>query len=495
MAIINEFIYYLDIFKIPMYLLFNSKMKIPSKFSCFISICISVFLVIFFFQSDLFKKKSPISSVQSIATSSRPALNFNSLNFGVAFGLTDNENKFYGDKSYKSYFSIFMAWYYFSSSGELMASDYKELENCKESDLVSHGSAFKDLGLKDAFCPTKSNFTLEGYWDEKATKYVEISVVRCDNETEICKSDEEIYEFFQNKYLNIYFSDNIIDVNNYLQPIKKIYKNRFFLMDSKMSKKITFNFKKVQFINDDGIIFSDENTIESFMFGNTETDYMSNDLTWIGSILLYSSPEIYVVTRRYQKLQEVIANLGGLANSLLIFGYLLTYLEKEYILFTTVIKNLYNDYTKDFEQNLLRENHTKTKSPLKLNFINKLTRKLPFIEHIQNPFKKRRKAKVFEKPFANKLDSIKKKEEIQKNFKLKSFLGINFLRFLKIKYLSGVLKLKEKDKLLLKAIEVFKKDIDVLQILKKLQEVDKMKKVSQLILYIINNYYKLLGFL
>lgn len=476
----NECLYYLDLFKIPMYLLFKSKSKIPSKFSCFISICINIFLIIFFFQSDLFSKQSPTSSVQSISTNKRPRLNFDAGNMGIAFGLTDNENKFYDTPEY---FSIIMNWYYFSSSGDMLGLESKTLAKCNESDFFTHGSVFKDLGLKNALCPTKNNFTLEGFWDENSTKYVEISVIRCDNETfyNKCRSNSEMFDFFQNKYFNFYFSDNIIDANNYESPIKQIYKNKFFLMDSMMSKKSTFQFKKVEFINDDGIIFSEAQKFESFMLGNVETDYVSNDIRWIGSILLYSSSEIYVVNRRYQKLQEAIANLGGLTNSLLILGYLITYLEKEYILFITVINSLYSNTTKDIPSNFqkkknldistsITDNHNK-------NFFTKISQKLPFIKHI-NKFFKRKRNRVAKNIFANKIDIFKtgcEKPNCQKENEVPLHFG--FFSFVKIKYLSNILSFSQKDIFISKALEIFKKDIDILDILKKINDVDKMKNV------------------
>lgn len=112
-------------------------------------------------------------------------------------------------------------------------------------------------------------------------------------------------------------------------------------MDGRISKKITFYFKKVDFFNDDGVIYSNDQTQNSFLFGNFNLDCVSENSEWIANLLLYTSSETYAVKRRYQKIQEVISNLGGLANALVIFGYLLTALEKQFIYSTTTISRVY----------------------------------------------------------------------------------------------------------------------------------------------------------
>ena len=80
----------------------------------------------------------------------------------------------------------------------------------------------------------------------------------------------------------------------------------------------------------------------SFIFQGKETDFVPNNENWIANINLYSANEVYVVSRRYQKFQEAIANVGGLANSLLFIGFVLTALEKEFIVFTILMHKLYN---------------------------------------------------------------------------------------------------------------------------------------------------------
>ena len=479
---LKSIFYSLDLFKTPIYFHMNSKTKIPSQLSFYISLCIICFLSAFFFQSDLFAKKSPFSSIQTIATNSRPRIDFQNENMGVAVSLSDDYNVIINDDSI---YTWSMVNYYVNSNGDIIEEDRKTLGICNESDFKTHGDAFKNIGLKDAICPTTGNFSVEGYWDEKYTRYLDIKLNKCNNSTSliICKSDEEIFKFFQDKYMNIYFSDNIIDVNNFKNPINQIYKNKFYLMDSKISKKYTFNFKKVEFISDSGLIFGDQTQVESFSFGNVDQDFMTDNLNWVGSMLLYSSSEIYVIERRYQKLQEVIANLGGLANSLLIIGFFITYLEKEFILFKSIINTLYIFPNSEKAKNNLGHSQTfsqilsnKSEQQTNMSFLNfkKMTKKIS-----NSIIKKVKKQKSIEiNPNSQKITKIsqkKHKNNISKRLwkKEQKNVTFSFFEFLKIKYRPSWVQLSRKELLITEAFNLYRNEIDILSVIQKINEIDK----------------------
>ena len=157
-----------------------------------------------------------------------------------------------------TYFQFSMKNFYYNSSGNLIDVDEKNLRLCLETDFFNKKEEFKELGLKSAFCPEKGNFSLEGYWDEKITRYVQILVFPCKNDTKnnnFCKSLEEIHLFFQNKFFSIYYSDTITNVNNYENPIQGTFKTIYFPLDSHTSKNMHMEFKKVHLVSDDGIFF------------------------------------------------------------------------------------------------------------------------------------------------------------------------------------------------------------------------------------------------
>lgn len=491
---LSELLYPLDIFKNPVYLLFDSKIKVSSTFSILISMMILGFLGAFFLQSDVFSKKRPISSsIQSILSNSRPKLDFTYENMGFALSITDSENKMYKNDSI---FTFQMVNLCFNQTNELYR-DVKTLQNCRKEDFSTHANAFENMALENAFCPKTGNFTVEGYWNEKNTKYIQILLAPCDNSTSnvICQPSDVIFDFFKEKYVSLYFSDSMIDVNNYERPIQSTYKIGYFALDPRITKKLTITFKKVVLANDDGVIFESNEEINSYILGNKEMDMMSNELwTNFAGIIIYSSPEIYTVTRRYQKIQEAIANMGGLANALILFGYFLTMFEKEFIVFSKIMNQIYEFSTKssDFEtkrsSSILISNFKEDKPAKELtNTKNKdfIPQKiLPMDDFFLAHFSK----KSIEGEELNEVKSPKSRKSLNKStfmrFKTffnskKSFedLRFNFWNFMKIKFRFPFKKLSKNEKLVENAMNLYKSEIDIIKIVQKLHEIDKLKMI------------------
>ena len=130
-----SFIYAFDIFKSPVVLLFNSSKKVPSAFSLMISLSIVLFLMVFFFQSDLFYKKQPISATQTLSTKIRPPIEFNYSNMGFAFIVSDNNNKYYYDPTI---FTFVMQYQYYNNTlGTLIKVENKTLQMCQKEDFIN----------------------------------------------------------------------------------------------------------------------------------------------------------------------------------------------------------------------------------------------------------------------------------------------------------------------------------------------------------------------
>ena len=301
----------------------------------------------------------PFSSSQTVSTKSRPQLNFNYDNMAFAFIVSDVNNLYYYDPSIYTFHMEYQ--YYNNTKGELIFTEQKEMEFCQKHNFEAHGNYYNVLEMKHVICPTTGNFTLEGFWDEPIVKTVTVELHMCDNSTSniTCQDQQTIDAFFEGKYLNVYYSSNIIDVNNYSTPISQIYQSEYFSIDKGFSKSLRLTFKKVEFITDEGVIFSEGNENESFIFGAKEVDFAPNNKNWIASVNIFSSSEIYKINRRYEKLQEAIANVGGLANSLILIGFFLTSIEKEFIVFLILMKTLY-----DFSNPDSRDHDKKNEEPM-----------------------------------------------------------------------------------------------------------------------------------
>ena len=233
------------------------------------------------------------------------------------------------------------------------------------------------------------------------------------------------------------------------------------------------------------------------MLDSKEIEISFDNLTWFGGFAIYSSSEIYVITRRYQKLQDVVAGLGGLANSLFWIGYFLTRIEKEFIVFRMVIRKLYKFSTKTgkkqkktifvrnvFSTDIVKEqNIDEIKETITFGDNGYIKPIHPpnddfFLDHFS---RKNSKDEISTKKIIESKKIVK--SSIFRNFK-KIFeklkfeneeFSINFMEFIKAKLPNCCFKLSEREKLVRRALKIYKKEIDIVDLVQKLHDIDKLK--------------------
>ena len=229
-------------------------------------------------------------------------------------------------------------------------------------------------------------------------------------------------------------------------------------------------------------------------------DLVPNNQEWVASLNLFSSSQILRVSRRYQKFQEAIADLGGLSSSLFFVGLLLVSLEKEFIIFTIVMRKLYNILDEDRIVNNNTKNVTENKRESVIEDYSPSNQSPPVkLKNFQTENSSERKTMYLGelKPKSLKDDWFYLEHFSQENMdhfnrfkrknKMQSLIQINksnpnrkrlgFLEFLKIKLGFSCVDLTIKEKMFKEAYKLYPLEIDLIQIVKKLQEIDKLKTI------------------
>jgi len=319
------------------------------------------------------------------------------------------------------------------------------------------------------------------------------------------------------------------------------------MIDTSFRKQMKLFFKKVQVINDEGLILEDNKVTDSFTFDRIETDFTSDLSDSIFEVLIYSSRETQISLRRYEKFIKVLANLGGISYFMVFLEFALVMGIREYKLMKHLVNYLYSfpmkgrgitsgsKPTNDFELKITRippdpenlENIQTTQRNNLQNFpveiVGFSTRDSFFIpqKHIvdetpdlnsvekeftknnttlhkaielQNPFQKKGITIILDPPAEktkiNRLTNLfgRKKKELDKfeNFaqfqqeeNKKRKLDIGFWEYmkLKIKPWFKCIKINSTQKLFLQAQKRALGEIDFFMMLRKLQEIDKIKLI------------------
>lgn len=361
-----------------------------------------------------------------------------------------------------------------------------------------------------AFCLPDKIYDLLGYWDELEIKYFEINLNFCQNSSEnnlSCAYNKTIVDFFTKdyKYLYFYVNDNNIDANsNNAYPFTQRMTTFYQIIDINLIKRFNVYIKHVELTTMDGGLFQSSSTLSSFQIESTDFDFSTNnfDIQNIFSISFFSGKTKTVISRKYQDIQELFANITGIMNMLMMLGLILSNLENNFNLTQRLTEDLYTYQT-------LNE---KKKDSSKINFLDKSPKIIRQEEKKEN----KRPISVFEKmkeqmpPTPSKNTFFKEIDEKSKSLdksnlalknrgnrhlkrgamitssNLESFQRLKIktrnLKFNLFDYMKLAIKLKKfcltnEEKLFIKGQKEIEAEMDIIVIMKKLQEIEKLKKI------------------
>ncbi len=353
-----------DVFRFPLTFTFKRTKKTSTATGKIITLGILAFLLYSFIVSDLTKKKNAQTLSQDLIQISRPKMSFSKQNFTMVFGVANDDNIFFTDETIYS----FVFYIYHSNIKEQIVNQTSSvLKLCTQDDFMEDPSEFSRLNLNGTYCLPTEALKLGGFWDEETIDYFWIELRTCQNSSSsdiICKSREEIDEYLKNNYVDIYISDHNIDSSNYLKPLTRNLKIFYQLLDPKLYKSVELYMKNSLITTDDGFFFESLKVIESFIQGEIETDVslVQSEENVIYCLSIYSSNFQTNVQRNYQKIQSLLAQLGGICNLLFLFGLTLCKFENHYNLVSLLSNELFIFPTLQKKSNLTKKYLTSNKS-------------------------------------------------------------------------------------------------------------------------------------
>jgi len=196
--------------------------------------------------------------------------------------------------------------------------------------------------------------------NKKSTNYGVI-VEKCRNDTlkNNCKSPDDIDEYLQAKYFAFYFIDQFIDSRNYKNPlIKYSYKlSNGFFPDSFTINHLNFNPVIIKSYR--GIFFDEIDIVKSYQFTQNEKIVMNMEQTGIiASSYFWIQNVINYYERIYDKLQDLLSDIGGFGECIEIFAQLLNFFMGNFTILLDTEETVINIDNLNF--NYWDHNKTKT---------------------------------------------------------------------------------------------------------------------------------------
>ena len=169
-----------------------------------------------------------------------------------------------------------------------------------------------------------------------------------------CKPQEYIDKYLRLQEISLYYIDNFIKTTNYNNPFERVMKEVFYYVSNNFTFYLTNYIHHFEIHSDDSLFFTSDHIKDSFKVDYLRdlTIYQKSETFFAQYTMQFNNiKEIYY--RKYYKIQDLAAQVGGIFKLLGIVFYALSKLSAEHEYFETLINHFF-----DF-------NSTKFKHPLK----------------------------------------------------------------------------------------------------------------------------------
>jgi len=320
----------IDFFSEPVRTLLNKQITIKTTIGGYFTVLMVIMALIFtwFIGRDAVYREKPYSYQQKDIFEKFQNITINKTHFPFSFTMMDDENVPLVDYSYLT-LKLYEKTYNLNSTTSiynLTAKHERPVKFCNYSDFaLLTPDKFESAQLGSTLCPETNNFNLYGYWNEPDLNYLQISIERCKNTTDsdiVCKSPKEIEEFIAQTgtNLNIFFVDSRVRISNNTDPLEFLSTIQYKYVIPEFYKKTTYKIQSENIVTDNGFIFSVNDDIQFFRMVEEFTDIRVIDPEDYQFLVfeIFSSNISDTYFRRYLKVPDIIASLGGILKVLTI---------------------------------------------------------------------------------------------------------------------------------------------------------------------------------
>jgi len=209
-----------------------------------------------------------------------------------------------------------------------------------------------------------------------------IIVEKCRNDTlkfsrdgKYCKSPDEIIKYIRARSINFQLIDQFTDILNYTTPYRKYF---YSISNGLFEETYTtnhLNLNPTKLISDEGNFFQNKIETLSYFFDlNEKITSSSGDSGIYVAFYFWMQNRMQYYERVYEKVQDVLSDVGGLCSIVLTIAELLNILVNQYTnLFDTQSYMNEIENSKLYERNIFKLNLNNNLVNINQNNINKLS--------------------------------------------------------------------------------------------------------------------------
>jgi hypothetical protein len=283
-------------------------------------------------------------------------------------------------------YPVFQYWDYSAENKGNAKIANLPVKQCDASDIAGYEELFKNIpNLSDYYCMNRTgvNMTLFGEYGDITNGYskIHIYVGKCKNDSiyninpgrKGCLSQETIDAMLTVLPIHFYlsFPDYEIDFQNVTDPYIPYIKTEDFVMSYLAMNTYFYYFRRTFVTSDFGVVFEDPQTLTKYQFDlNIPTTLIGSAFSvteGYGMIAIALSSRADIHSRSYMKLQDLIANIGGIVNLIYLFGKFLTNYVTDKSLLLEYINYRLSDYKSDGSNVSNENNQNNLNNPNKIS--------------------------------------------------------------------------------------------------------------------------------
>ena len=368
----KKFFINIDIFGYIPSLSIKNQLHYHTFFGGFLTVILVIISIttIIFFSQELFKKTSPSVNLSTESLMNPPKLNYFN-NFEFLIGI---QNDSYITEINENIFNVkgILFKTIINESGIFNLKNDINLTSC---DIALSKSENKEiystLNLKGYYCISniqKNEVYLNENWGHNNFTMIQIKFIDCDNKTGNCKNKEEINNYLNSADLSFFIINNLVSTKNYKNPFKKNLKEFSLKISQNYKVSITQYLKHIRVESDDGILYNLNNYKDSFTLGEFKHDILfERDSSTFLTLSIQLDNTFQKYQRKYYKLQELAAQVGGVVNICFVISSLILKSYEKNSFFEFLINNFFEVRLDDVQKIIKLKNYRKNLHDKKIN--------------------------------------------------------------------------------------------------------------------------------
>ena len=332
----------------------------------FTLLMVSLCLLLFFnFGSDMMYHQNPTVIFSEIFSKNPERIYYSRNNYFFMFGIEAPDT--YAHFIDETIYTVNVVSEKISKTSNDSFNINVPIERCSETHLPDEPT-MNDYFMKasgspiiDLYCIKDiENYYLEGSFDTDVYTFIEISITQCNNKTDpsapICKSQEEINQKLSG-FFAFYTMDYLIDPTNFNKPGQPVGKDYFSPISIGMTRNNNRYIAPSKVNSDDGFLFTAKN---NYIYPSYKEDKETllidtSNQGFIMDFVLRDHHDEMIYERRYKKIQNVLAEIGGLIQILYLIFLAITYPFISKLYFEKIINSIFNFENSHFNKTNIRK--------------------------------------------------------------------------------------------------------------------------------------------